>query len=125
MDTSKTISPYARTKVEGEKLCQEYSKYMKIIALRFFTVYGPRQRPDLAISKFINLISQNKPIPVYGDGDTKRNYTYISDIINGIILAMSTKLPNYDVFNLGGDETVELSELIRLIETSISKKGIN
>src|ERR1044071_8853949 len=112
------ISPYAATKAAGELLCHTYSHLygLRCICLRFFTVYGPRQRPDLAIHKFAKLIAQRKPIPVFGDGTTRRDYTYIDDIIDGVIAAIHYTETNYEVFNLGESRTVELNELIGLLE---------
>lgn len=126
MAVANTISPYAASKVAGEVLCQTFANLykMNIVALRFFTVYGPRQRPDLAINKFTNLIKEGKPIPVYGDGTTQRNYTYIDDIVDGIIRCFDYNEKPYEVFNLGGDETVSLSELISTIEKALGKTAI-
>jgi len=126
MDITKTKSQYAASKVAGEVICRTYSSLYDIqtICLRFFTVYGPRQRPDLAINKFANLIKQGKPIPVYGDGSTQRNYTYIDDIVDGITRCLSYDDEKFEVFNLGGDETVSLSDLIKVIEDKIGKKAI-
>ena len=123
MNTSKTISPYAETKVKGEIICKEYSDCMQITILRFFTVYGPRQRPDLAINKFVNFMSCSKPIPVYGNGKTKRNYTYITDILEGIKKAMVRQGSSYEIINIGGDRTIELNELIALIEKLLGKSA--
>lgn len=115
------ISPYAATKAAGELLCHTYSHLygLRCVCLRFFTVYGPRQRPDLAIHKFAKLISQGKPIPVFGDGSTRRDYTYVDDIIDGVVAAISYNKCNYDVFNLGESRTVELRELISLLEKEL------
>ena len=115
------ISPYAATKGAGELLCHTYSHLygLRCICLRFFTVYGPRQRPDLAIHKFAELISQNKPIPVFGDGTTRRDYTYIEDIVDGVIAAIHYDKSNYEVINLGESRTVELRELISLLEKEL------
>jgi UDP-glucuronate 4-epimerase len=112
------ISPYAATKGAGELLCHTYSHLygLRCVALRFFTVYGPRQRPDLAIHKFAKLISQGKPIPVFGDGTTRRDYTYVDDIIDGVMAAIDYDQSNYEVINLGESRTVELNELISLLE---------
>src|SRR5215216_2804869 len=113
------ISPYAATKAAGELLCHTYSHLYGIrsVALRFFTVYGARQRPDLAIHKFARLISEGKPIPVFGDGTTRRDYTYIDDIVAGVRAAMDYEGSDYEVVNLGESRTVELRELISLLET--------
>ena len=115
------ISPYAATKAAGELLCHTYSHLygLRCVCLRFFTVYGPRQRPDLAIHKFAKLISQNKPIPVFGDGTTRRDYTYVDDIIDGVVAAIHYDKSDYEVFNLGESRTVELRELISLLEKEL------
>jgi UDP-glucuronate 4-epimerase len=120
------ISPYAATKAAGELLCHTYSHLygLRCVCLRFFTVYGPRQRPDLAIHKFAKLISQHKPIPVFGDGATRRDYTYIDDIIDGVMAAIHYDHSNYDVFNLGESRTVELKELISLLEKELDAHAI-
>lgn len=119
------ISPYAATKAAGELLCHTYSHLygLRCICLRFFTVYGPRQRPDLAIHKFAKLISQHKPIPVFGDGTTRRDYTYVDDIIDGVTAAIHYDKSDYDVFNLGESRTVELRELIALLERELDTKA--
>lgn len=123
---SNPISPYAATKAAGELLCYTYSHLYKIrtICLRFFTVYGARQRPDLAIHKFARLISEEKPIPVFGDGAARRDYTYIDDIIQGIRAAIEFDKSDYEIFNLGESDTVELSKLIELIEKSLGRRAI-
>jgi len=115
------ISPYAATKAAGELLCHTYSHLhqMRIVCLRFFTVYGARQRPDLAIHKFAKLISAGRPIPVFGDGTTRRDYTYIDDIIAGVRAAIDYDQSNYEVINLGESRTVELRELIALLEQAL------
>ena len=120
------ISPYAATKGAGELLCHTYSHLygLRCICLRFFTVYGPRQRPDLAIHKFAKLISQHKPIPVFGDGTTRRDYTYIDDIIDGVTAAIDYDRSNYEVINLGESRTVELRELISLLEKELDTHAI-
>jgi len=111
------ISPYAASKIAAEKVCQTYAHLygLDISALRFFTVYGPRQRPDLAIHKFFKLALENKPIPFYGDGTTQRDYTYIDDIVSGIKGAMNYKGKGFEVFNLGNHQTVSLKELVKAI----------
>ncbi len=121
-----TISPYAATKVTGENLCNVYSHLydMRIVALRFFTVYGPAQRPDLAIHKFTRKIWNGESIPRFGDGKTRRDYTYVDDIVQGITKALDYQAAGYDVFNLGESRTVELGELISLIEKSIDKAAV-
>ncbi len=120
------ISPYASSKISGELLGHVYSKLndMRFIALRFFTVYGPRQRPDLAIHKFIKKISNNEPIPVYGDGSTERDYTFVKDIVNGVRAAMDYDKSMFEVINLGNHQTVSLSGMIETIEDVLGKKAI-
>jgi UDP-glucuronate 4-epimerase len=115
------ISPYAATKAAGELLCHTYSHLygLRCLCLRFFTVYGARQRPDLAIHKFARLISQGKPIPVFGDGTTRRDYTYIDDIIAGVRAAIDYRQSDFEVINLGESQTVELRELISLLEKEL------
>ncbi|HEX4645354.1 MAG TPA: GDP-mannose 4,6-dehydratase, partial [Verrucomicrobiae bacterium] len=119
------ISPYAASKLACEALGHVYHYVygMDVAMLRFFTVYGPRQRPDLAIHKFAKLIAAGKPIPVYGDGSTARDYTYISDIVDGVIACTEGKF-GYEVFNLGGSETVTLARLIELLEKALGQKAI-
>ncbi len=125
-DISKPISPYAATKAAGEAICHSYAHLypISITALRFFTVYGASQRPDLAIHKFAKLISDGRPIPVFGDGTTRRDYTYIDDIIQGVMASIADERPGFDVFNLGESETVELSRLIKLLEESLGKEAV-
>ena len=124
-NVSGPISPYASTKVSCELLGHVYSHLygIRFLGLRFFTVYGPRQRPDLAINKFVRLIEAGQPIPVFGDGSTRRDYTYIADIIEGILGAVHYDKTNYEVINLGNDQTVTLSEMIETIETALDKKA--
>jgi UDP-glucuronate 4-epimerase len=119
------ISPYAASKLACEALGHVYHHTygMDIAMLRFFTVYGPRQRPDLAIRKFTKLISEGKSIPVYGDGSTARDHTFISDIVDGV-MACTDREFGFDVFNLGESQTVTLSRLIELIEAAVGKKAI-
>ena len=120
------ISPYAATKAAGELLCHTYSHLFnfRTVCLRFFTVYGARQRPDLAIHKFAALINDGRPIQVFGDGKTRRDYTYIDDIIQGVRAAIDYDGSMHEVFNLGESETTELARLIELIEDAIGKKAI-
>ncbi len=120
------ISPYAATKGAGELICHSYTHLygIRCVCLRFFTVYGPRQRPDLAIHKFAKLISEGKPIPVYGDGTTRRDYTFIDDIIAGVRAAIDYEATEYEVINLGESRTVELRELISLLEKELGMKAI-
>jgi len=120
------ISPYASTKVYGELLGHVYSHLynMQFVGLRFFAVYGPRQRPDLAIHKFTKLISEGMPITMYGDGGTKRDYTYVDDIVAGIKGALKYTSSQYEIINLGNNKSVELSKVISLIEKILGKKAI-
>lgn len=120
------ISPYAATKAAGELLCHTYSHLYDIrtVCLRFFTVYGARQRPDLAIHKFSKLIWNGQPIQVFGDGSTRRDYTYIDDIIQGVRAAIDYDKEIHDVFNLGESDTVELSRLISLLEENLGKQAV-
>jgi UDP-glucuronate 4-epimerase len=119
------ISPYAASKLACEALGHTYHHVygLDIAMLRFFTVYGPRQRPDLAIHKFTRLIDAGKPIPVFGDGSTARDHTFVSDILEGVI-ACTQKEFGFEVFNLGESQTVKLSELIALIEAALGKPAI-
>ncbi|HEV7905452.1 MAG TPA: GDP-mannose 4,6-dehydratase [Pyrinomonadaceae bacterium] len=121
-----TISPYAATKAAGEMLCHTYAHLhrLRCVALRFFTVYGARQRPDLAIHKFARLISEGKPIPVFGDGTTRRDYTYIEDIIAGVRAAIGYTASDYEAINLGESRTVELRELIALLEQELGREAL-
>jgi len=125
MALTETISPYAATKLAGEQLCSNYSHLygMRTISLRFFTVYGPRQRPDLAIHKFTRFIHEGRPIDQYGDGSTRRDYTYIDDIIQGVMACLTYEGRLCDVFNLGESQTTTLSELIHAIENTLGKKA--
>ena len=119
------ISPYAATKKAGELICHTYHHLfgMSITCLRFFTVYGPRQRPDLAIHKFARLIEQDKPILVYGDGSMMRDFTYIDDIINGIVSAMG-RCDGFNIYNLGESEPITVNDLIAEIEKALGKKAV-
>ena len=119
------ISPYASTKVSGELLGHVYSHLFgfRFIALRFFTVYGPRQRPDLAIHKFAHLISSGRPIPLFGDGSTRRDYTYVDDIVAGIRGAIRYDRSPYEVINLGNNATVTLIEMVHTIEEALGKRA--
>jgi UDP-glucuronate 4-epimerase len=122
----RTISPYAATKIAGEQICSNYAHLFGIhcACLRFFTVYGPRQRPDLAIAKFTRAIRDGKPIDRYGDGSTARDYTYIEDIVQGILAAAAyTETSSFEIFNLGGSATTTLAELIQLIEDAVGQKA--
>jgi len=124
-DVSKPISPYASTKVMGESLLHTYSHLhgLRVLALRFFTVYGPAQRPDLAIHKFTRLIDRGEPVPLFGDGSTQRDYTYIDDIVQGVLAALAYDETRFEIFNLGESRTVALSRLIELIEQALGKKA--
>jgi len=119
------ISPYASTKVSGELLGHVYSHLygIRFIALRFFTVYGPRQRPDLAIHKFARLMLNGEPIPVYGDGRSRRDYTYIDDVIRGVLVAMQYGQTLYEVINLGNNRTVGLLEMIHVLESVLGVRA--
>jgi UDP-glucuronate 4-epimerase len=119
------ISPYAATKKAGELLCHTYSHLYGIdmTCLRFFTVYGPRQRPDLAIHKFARLIEAGQAIPVFGDGSMSRDFTYIDDIVDGVVAAME-RCSGYEIYNLGESRPVRLDELIAAIEKALGKKAI-
>ena len=114
------ISPYASTKVSGELMGHVYSHLhgLRFIALRFFTVYGPRQRPDLAIHKFASLMLARRALPVFGDGTTRRDYTYIDDIVYGIRRAIEYRASLYEVINLGNNQTVTLLEMIHGLEAA-------
>jgi UDP-glucuronate 4-epimerase len=118
------ISPYGVTKLAGEKLCYCFSNLYRLptVCLRFFTVYGPRQRPDLAIHKFASLMVQGKEIPLFGDGRSLRDYTYIDDIVEGIVAALQLK-PAFEIFNLGNSSPVALLEMVRLLESKLGKKA--
>ncbi|MFV0415426.1 MAG: GDP-mannose 4,6-dehydratase [Chthoniobacterales bacterium] len=126
MPLPRTLSPYAATKLAGEQLCANFSHLydMRTICLRFFTVYGPAQRPDLAIYKFTHMIDQGQPIPKFGDGNTRRDYTYVDDIVDGVIGAINYRDKNFDVFNLGESETTTLNTLIAQIEKNLGKKAL-
>ena len=122
------ISPYAATKKAGELLCHTWHKLwgMSIVCLRFFTVYGPRQRPDLAIHKFGRLLLEDQPIPVFGDGSTSRDYTYVDDIIDGLVksIDLAEKPDIYEIINLGEASTISLSLMIETLELALGKRAI-
>jgi UDP-glucuronate 4-epimerase len=122
----KPISPYASTKLSCEMLGHVYSHLygIRFLALRFFTVYGPAQRPDLAIHKFFKAISERNPIPVFGDGSSSRDYTFVEDTIQGIEAAITYDQSDFEIINLGNNQTVTLSELITAIEKISGKKAI-
>ena len=123
------ISPYAATKKANEVMAHVYHKLynFNVIMLRFFTVYGERQRPDLAINKFTRFILEDKPIPVFGDGTTSRDYTYVHDIVDGIMKSFKYTEENenvYEILNIGESEPITLSEMIEVIEKVVGKKAI-
>jgi UDP-glucuronate 4-epimerase len=122
------ISPYAATKKAGELLCHNYHHLygLSVACLRFFTVYGPRQRPDLAIHKFARLLEEGRPIPFFGDGSTRRDYTYVTDTLQGILGALdwleAAPAAVFDIFNLGESRTVDLATLVRLLGTALGRE---
>jgi UDP-glucuronate 4-epimerase len=125
------ISPYAASKLAGELFCYTYAHLyqLPVIALRFFTVYGPRQRPDLAIHKFVARMEAGKPLPIFGDGETGRDYTYVDDIVAGVLGALDydfslTDGAPFEICNLGNSSPVKLSELVRMLESATGKKAI-
>jgi UDP-glucuronate 4-epimerase len=122
---TQTLSPYAATKIAGEFLCSTYSHLyqLRVVALRYFTVYGPRQRPDLAIHQFTRRIHAGEPIEQFGDGTTRRDYTYIDDVVQGTMAALQYEGPRFDIFNLGESETIQLKDLIVAIENALGKKA--
>jgi UDP-glucuronate 4-epimerase len=119
------VSPYAATKRAGELLCHTYAHNfgMHITCLRFFTVYGPRQRPEMAIHKFAQLMFDGKEIPIFGSGESRRDYTYVEDIVAGILAAIEAN-PRYDIFNLGESQTITLIEMVRHLEDGLGKKAL-
>jgi UDP-glucuronate 4-epimerase len=119
------LSPYGASKLAGEGLCSAYAHLtgMTMIALRFFTVYGPRQRPDMAIRRFVQLIEDGQEVPVYGDGHSLRDYTFVSDTVDGVEAALTAEAAGYQAVNLGRGEPVELLELIGVIERALGKKA--
>ena len=121
---ARPISPYAATKRAGELLCHTYAHNfaMRVTCLRFFTVYGPRQRPDLAIHKFARLMAEDREIPFFGDGDSRRDYTFVDDIVSGILAAMEKNFP-FEIFNLGESQTISLTELVASLEEAFGKKA--
>lgn len=120
------VSPYAATKLAGEKMCYAWSHLygIRAVCLRFFTVYGPRQRPDLAIRKFTEMIDKGVPIPVFGDGSSGRDYTYVTDTVSGIMGALVYDSEMYSTFNLGNSSPVDLMTVIRTIEQTLGKTAL-
>ncbi len=118
------ISPYAATKKAGELICYTYSHLfnISIYCYRFFTVYGPRQRPEMAIHKFTRLITEEKPIEIFGDGTSSRDYTYVEDIVD-VIVSNLENVKGYEIINLGNSNPVKITELIRFIEKAVNKKA--
>lgn len=118
------VSPYAATKRAGELLCHTYAHNfgMHITCLRFFTVYGPRQRPEMAIHKFARLLATGQEIPIFGKGDSRRDYTYVTDIVAGILAAMQRN-PPFEIFNLGESQTTSLLEVVESLEEALGKKA--
>ena len=119
------ISPYATTKRTGELLCYNYHHLygLKVSCLRFFTVYGPAQRPEMAIHKFTDLIARGEAVPLYGDGSSRRDYTFVSDIVDGVVAAMDSGL-DFEIFNLGGAETTSLADLVRWIGEELAVEPV-
>jgi len=120
------ISPYAMTKLSGEMAGHVFSNLygIRFIALRFFTVYGPSQRPDLAIHKFVKSILKDEPITMYGDGSTSRDYTYVDDIVQGVLSAINYDQSNFEIINLGNSDAVSLKDLIKNLEEVVGKKAV-
>lgn len=120
----KPINPYAQTKLLSEQIGKEYSKKynLRFISLRFFSVYGPRLRPDLVMNKIANSIYRNEKLRIFGDGSTARDYTYVDDIISGIEKALNYKNTKFEVFNLGNGKPIKLSEIIQIFEKETNKK---
>src|SRR5690348_13845737 len=119
-------SPYAATKRMNELQLSTYRDLygLGVFALRYFTVYGPRQRPDMAIAKFTKAIARGAPITLYGDGSSRRDYTYIEDIVTGTVAAIERVQPDaYEIFNLGGTQTISLAELVAIIERVVGKRA--
>jgi len=120
-EVNQPISPYATTKRAGELLCYNYHHLydFRTACLRFFTVYGPRQRPEMAIHKFTDLLARGKPVPLYGDGSSRRDYTYVDDIIDGLLAALDLA-PGFEILNLGGAETTMLKDLVLWIAEELA-----
>jgi UDP-glucuronate 4-epimerase len=123
MDISRPISPYAATKRMNELMGHVYHHVygLNVTMLRFFTVYGPRQRPDMAIHKFTRLVDRGEPVPMFGDGSTRRDYTYIDDITDGLLRCVDTPF-GFEIFNLGEHHTTSLRELIGLVAKHVGKE---
>ena len=123
-DLSRPVSPYAATKLAGEQLCYTYHHLngFPVTCLRFFTVYGPRQRPEMAIHMFARRIRGGEAITVFGDGKSRRDYTFVEDIIDGVVRSLDSPM-GYEIFNLGESRTVSLSELITLLEENLGRKA--
>ncbi len=123
--TENMVSPYAETKKRAEELCKKYHDTfgLNVTCLRFFTVYGPRGRPDMAPYKFTRLIEEGKELPMYGDGTSERDYTYINDILAGILVALDKNF-NFEIINLGDSQTIELKDFIKLIGSLLGKEAI-
>lgn len=119
------VSPYAATKIAGEVLCATFAHLygLEAVALRFFTVFGPRQRPDLAIAKFTRMIRGGQTLPFFGDGSTARDYTFIEDIVRGVVAAVDRAWPEFEVINLGGSSPTTLSDLVGSIEGALGTKA--
>ena len=119
------VSPYAATKRAGELLCHTYAKNfsLRTTCLRFFTVYGPRQRPEMAIHKFARLMSEGREIPIFGQGDSRRDYTYVEDIVSGILAAIEVN-PQFEIVNLGESQTITLLGLVEHLEQALGKKAV-
>jgi len=124
-DVDMPISPYAATKRAGELLCATYHALyqLNVYCLRFFTVYGPRQRPEMAIHKFTRLIDRGLPVPRFGDGTSRRDYTFVTDIVAGVLRAIE-RVQGYEILNLGGSRTISLADLIALLEKHLGKKAL-
>ncbi|MGH9749202.1 MAG: GDP-mannose 4,6-dehydratase [Candidatus Polarisedimenticolia bacterium] len=124
-EVERPVSPYAATKRAGELLCATYHHLyqLNVFALRFFTVYGPRQRPEMAIHRFTRLIDRGLPVPRFGDGSTRRDYTYITDIVNGVMRAID-RVQGFEIINLGGSQTTRLDQLIALLERNLGQKAL-
>lgn len=123
-DVTRPISPYAATKVAGEILCSTYHRLFNIpvTCLRFFTVYGPRQRPEMAIHLFARLIRDGKTVPIFGDGSSRRDYTYIDDIIDGVLRSLERPF-GFEIINLGESRTTALMDLVALLEEGLGRKA--